>query len=154
MHLFSAIKHDLGIVEGILIPGASASTTVTTHAIQQQIANAYGAAITKAVQDLAPNDNLTGPEKGIAIANAVTHDIIAKGFKAKFEHLRDIVVDVVQAAYRAIEPNIGSLVLGVAAALHAGPSLTTIAEIAAPLLQAEVDKHLPAPKEQPLATRA
>lgn len=54
MHILSAIKHDLGIVEGILIPGASAGTTATTHAIQQQVADFYGAAIGKAVQDLAP----------------------------------------------------------------------------------------------------
>lgn len=144
MHILSAIKHDLGIIEGILIPGASAATTATTHAIQQQVANAYGAAIGKAVQDLAPRTDLSGPQKGIVIANAVASDMVAKSFKGELEHLRDIVVDVVQAAYRAVEPNIGSIVLGVASALHLSGALETVVELAAPAFQAGADKLRPA----------
>lgn len=42
MSLGSALKKVLGFVAGILIPGASQSTTDLTHAIQQELANAFG----------------------------------------------------------------------------------------------------------------
>lgn len=60
LHPLYGIRH----IDGILIPGANASTTVTTHVIQQQVVDAYGAAITKAVQDLAPRTDLSGPQTG------------------------------------------------------------------------------------------
>jgi len=140
MSIISALKHDLGIVEGILIPGASASTTNTTHAIQQQIANAYGTAIKTAVTELAPNTTLTGPAKAALIVETVAKDIITKGVKAELSTLKAIVLDVVQAAYRAVEPNIGSDIVAVAAAFSANPLVAVGAEVIGSVVQAAADK--------------
>lgn len=145
MSIISALKHDLGIVEGILIPGASVSTVNLTHSVQQAIATNYGPAISGAITTLATNATLSGPEKSLAIANTVANDIITKGVKAEFKTLRDTVVDIVQAAYRAIEPSIGADIVALASAFHAGPVLTEVAELAGPLVQQAVDKLAPAP---------
>ncbi len=140
MSILNAIKHDLGIVEGILIPGASASTTILTHALQQPIADAYGAAIKAAITKLAPETGMTGPQKALAIADAVANDIVSKGVKAEVAKLRDVVLDIVQAAYRAVEPSIGSDIMAMASAFHLGPTLTVVAELVVPVIQKAADE--------------
>jgi hypothetical protein len=57
--------------------------------------------------------------------------------------LKAVILDIVQAAYRFVEPNIGSDIVALARAMHVGPALTTVVELGAPLLQAAADATLP-----------
>ena len=92
---------------------------------------------------------MSGPEKPQAIASVVATDLLTKGVKADFKKLRDIVVDVVQTAYRALEPGFGSDIVAIGAAFHLAPPLEAVVDLGATIVQKAADSTLaPAPLAQ------
>lgn len=145
MSIGSTLKHVLGIVAGILIPGASTSTTDLTHSVQQEIADLFGAAAKDLAAKLAlDTTGMSGPDKVFAIVKALVAAAEAQGFKGDLKILGDVVVDVAQAAYRASEPSFGADIIALAAALSANPLVAIGAELVAPVVQAAADKTAPA----------
>ncbi len=117
------------------IPGASASTTNLTHTVQQELAKLYGAAATDLAKKLAVDIGMSGPNKVFAITKALVAAAQRDGFKGDLKILGDVALDVAQAAYRAIEPNIGSDTIALASALTANPLVAVAAELVAPAVQ-------------------
>ena len=143
MSLGSTLKHVLGFVAGILISGARVDITNLTHAVQQVIATAYGEAAKKLAAELKlDTTGMTGEQKVFAIVERLVATGVSQDFKGD---LRAVCLDVAQATYRASEPEISSSIAALAAALHAGPALTEVAEVAPLLVQEAVDAALPKP---------
>ena len=72
MSIGSTLKKVLGFVAGILIPGASASTTELTHAIQKEMADAMGKAATALAATLAlGTTGMTRSQKVFAIVGGL-----------------------------------------------------------------------------------
>lgn len=136
MSLGKDILHVLGVVAGILIPGASKSAANLTHTLQQDVADWGGAAAKDLAQKLSLDPSLTGAEKVFAIAKALVETARAKGIKADEDLLFAVLLDVAQAAYRATLPNIESGLVALAAAFSANP----LVGVAAQLVGAEVEK--------------
>ena len=145
MSIGSTLKHALGIVEGILIPGASAHTTNLVHAVQEELAKLYGEAAAKLAAELQlDTTGMTGEQKLFAIGDAIVATALRDGIKADAKILKDVALDVAQAAYRSIEPNIGSDIIALAAAISANPLVTVAAELVAPVAQNAADALVPA----------
>ena len=144
MSLGSTLGHALGIVMGILIPGASKSTTNATAAVQQELADVFG----EAAADLAAKlkldtTGMTGPEKVFAITKAMVDAAKAQGFKGDLKILGDVALDVAQAAYRKAEPEIGAGIVALGTALSANPLAKVGVDVLAGFAQQLADKGLP-----------
>jgi hypothetical protein len=101
MRIGSTLKRVLGFVAGILIPGASAEVTDLTHTVQQEIADALGAAAADLAQKLKlDTTGMTGPQKVFAITLALVATAIEQGIKADEAILTAVALDLAQAAYR------------------------------------------------------
>lgn len=145
MSLKSALLTAIGAIAGILIPGASASTTELTHSIQQHLADVYGEAAAKLAAELAlDTTGMTGPEKVFAITERLVATAVSQGFKGDLKVLGDVALPIAQAAYLKTVSTIGADIIALASAFHAGPVLTAVVELAAPLVQKAVDKLAPA----------
>lgn len=147
MSLKSSLLHALGVVAGILIPGASASTTDLTHRVQQELADLYGAAAAKMAEELKlDTTGLSGPEKVFAINKALVATALRDGFKGDAKILGHVTLDIAQAAYRKTEPNIDSDIVALATSLTANPLVLVAAELVGNVVQKLADEHVPAAK--------
>lgn len=140
MSIGSELKHILGIVIGILIPGASAAATNLTTTIQNEIAKVYGEAATAMAKELSlDTTGMSGPDKVFAIVKALLATAEKDGFKGDLKILGDVCVDIAQAAYRASEPTFGSDIVALASALTANPLVTVAAELVGQVVQTAAD---------------
>ncbi|WBO21991.1 hypothetical protein [Sphingomonas abietis] len=127
MSIASTLKKALGFIAGILIPGASASTTDLTHAIQQEIADAFGTAATELAQKLAlDTTGMTGSQKVFAIVDALVATAVAQGIKADVAIIEAVALDVAQAAYRATLKNLESGLVALAASITSAGGLKVV----------------------------
>lgn len=127
MSIASTLKKVLGFVAGILIPGASADTTSLTHAIQQEIADAFGMAATDLAQKLAlDTTGMTGSQKVFAIVDALVATAAAQGIKADVAIIEAVALDVAQAAYRATLTNLESGLVALAASITSAGGLKVV----------------------------
>ena len=141
MSIGSELKNVLGIVLGILIPGASKATTNLTTTIQNEIAKVYGEAATAMAKELAVDTTgMSGPDKVFAIVKALVATAQKDGFKGDLKVLGDVAVDIAQAAYRAAEPNFASDIVALASALTANPLVTVAATLVGEVVQSAADK--------------
>lgn len=138
MSLKSTLGHVLGLVIGILIPGADAKTVDLTTSIQQEIANLYGQAAADMAEKLKlDTTGMSGPDKVFAIAKALVATAQRDGFKGDVSLLGTVVLDVAQAAYRKTLPTIGTDIVALAHELSSNPLVL----VAATLVGEEID-HL------------
>lgn len=142
MSLKSTFLHAIGAIAGILIPGASASTTQLTHSVQQHLADLYG----EAARDMAARlkldtTGMSGPDKVFAITKALVATAQRDGFKGDVKVLGDVCLDIAQAAYRASEPNIGAAIVALASALSANPLVRLAAGLVGDVAQQAADAH-------------
>jgi len=145
MSIGSELKNVLGIVLGILIPGASTSATNLTTTIQNELAKVYGTAATAmAAQLKLDTTGMSGPDKVFAIVKALVATAEADGFKGDLTVLGDVMVDLAQAAYRASEPTFGSDIVALASALTANPLVTIAAELVGQVVQKAADATIAA----------
>lgn len=140
MSIGSTLKHVLGFIAGILIPGASTTTTNLTHSVQQHLADLYGAAAAKMAADLkVDTSGMSGMDKIFAITKALVDTAVRDGFKGDLKVLGDVMLDVAQSAYRSIEPSIGADIVALASALSANPLVVTAATLVGDLVQSQLD---------------
>ncbi|MDH7640528.1 hypothetical protein [Sphingomonas oryzagri] len=130
MSVASTLKKVLGFVAGILIPGTSEGTTDLTHAIQQELATAFG----QAAKDLAAKlsidtTGMSGPDKVFAITKALIATAEAQGIKADINIIGAVALDVAQAAYRATLPNLESGLVALASAIESAGGLKLAATL-------------------------
>ena len=152
MSIKFALLHAVGVVAGILIPGASSATTDLTHSIQQHIADLYGEAAAKLATELkVDTTGMSGPDKVFAIVKGLVATAVSQGFKGDLVVLGRVVLPVAQAAFLKTEENIGADIVALASAIHAGPALTAVAELAAPVIQKAADDALHLDAKQTLA---
>ena len=143
MSVGSTLKHVLGIVAGILIPGASADTTNLTHSIQQKLADLYGEAARKMAEALKlDTTGMSGPDKIFAITKAIVATARQDGFAGDVMLLETVALDVAQSAYRASEPNIGAAIVALAHALTSNPLINVAAQLVGDVVQKAVDAEL------------
>ncbi|WP_242140887.1 hypothetical protein [Sphingomonas sp. TREG-RG-20F-R18-01] len=149
MSIGSTLKHILGFVAGILIPGASQDTTTLTHSVQQHLADLYGAAAAKMAAELKlDTTGMSGPDKVFAITKALVATAQRDGFKGDLTVLGHVAVDIAQSAFRSIEPNIGADIVALASALTANPLVNVAAELVGGIAQKAADGIVfGAPKE-------
>ena len=127
MSIGSTLKKVLGFVAGILIPGASESTTDLTHAIQQELATAFGQAAKELVAKLAlDTTGMSGPDKVFAITKALVATAEAQGTKADVSIITAVAVDVAQAAYRATLTNLESGLIALASSIESAGGLKLV----------------------------
>ena len=134
------ILNALGIVAGILIPGTSKSTTSLTSTLQQELANWGGQAAKDLASKLALDTTMTGPAKVFAIAQALVETAVANGIKGDEKILFAVALDVAQAAYRSIVPNIETDIVALASAFTANPLVGVAAELVGSTVQALLTK--------------
>ena len=87
---------------------------------------------------------IVGSDKVFAIGKGIVATAEKDGFKGDLKILGDVVLDIAQAAYRAIEPNIGSDIVALASALTANPLVSVAAELVSPVVQAKLDAAIAA----------
>jgi hypothetical protein len=127
MSLGSTLKKVLGFVAGILIPGGSESTTDLTHAIQQELANAFGQAAKELAAKLAVDTTgMSGPDKVFAITKALIATAEAQGVKADINIIGAVALDVAQAAYRATLANLESGLIALASSIESAGGLKVV----------------------------
>lgn len=127
MSIGSTLKKVLGFVAGILIPGASESTTDLTHAIQQELATAFGQAAKELAQKLAlDTTGMSGPDKVFAITRALIATAEAQGIKADLNIIGAVALDVAQAAFRATLPNLESGLVALASSIQTAGGLKLV----------------------------
>lgn len=145
MSIGSTLKHVLGIVAGILIPGASRTATDLTHSVQQELADLYGEAAAKMAAELKlDTTSMSGPEKVFAITKAIIATTVRDGFKGDLKILGDVALDVAQAAYRKAEPNFETAIVALATSLSANPLVMVAAELVGGAVQKAADAAEPA----------
>jgi hypothetical protein len=130
MSIGSALKKVLGIVVGILIPGASPAVTNLTHTLQQQLADAFGTAAADLAAKLAlDTTGMSGPEKVFAITKALIATAEAQGIKADAEIIGAIALDVAQAAYRKTLTNLESGLVALASEISSAGGLKVVSTL-------------------------
>ena len=143
MSLGSTLSHVLGVVLGVLIPGASKSTTNLTTEVQNELAAVFGEAAADLAEKLKlDTTGMSGADKVFAIKDAMVEAAKAQGFKGDVKLLGTVLLDVAQAAYRKVEPEIGNGIIALAAALTANPLVTVGVDALAAFVQAKVDAAL------------
>lgn len=151
MSIGSTLKHVLGFVAGILIPGASEKTTNLTHSIQQHIADLYGPAAAAMAKELKLDTSLTGARKVFAIRDALVATAKRDGFKGDVKVFGHLALDVAQAAFLKEEPNIGADIVALASALTANPLVLVATNLVSEVVQTAADHLMPA---KPIAQAA
>lgn len=143
MSIGITLKHVLGIVAGILIPGASRTATDLTHSFQPELADLYGAAAAKMADELKlDTTGMSAPEKVFAITKARVATAERDGFKGDLKILGDVALDVAQAAYRKAEPGFETALVTLATSLSANPLVLVAAELVAGVVQKAADAGL------------
>ena len=127
MSIGSTLKHALGFIAGILIPGASEKAVNAIHAVQQHFAELFGEAATKLAETLkVDTTGMTGPDKVFYIVKALVETAKAQGFKGDLKVLETVLLDLAQTAYRNSLPSIEAEAVSLLTSIHAGPVLTAV----------------------------
>jgi hypothetical protein len=125
--LSSTLNKVLSFVAGILIPGSSESTTDLTHAIQQELATAFGQAAKDLAEKLAlDTTGMSGPDKVFAIVKALVATGEAQGIKADIDSIGAVALDVAQAAYRTTLLNLGSGLIALASLIESAGGIKLV----------------------------
>ncbi|WP_174286526.1 hypothetical protein [Sphingomonas bacterium] len=145
MSVGSTLKHALGFIAGILIPGTSVTAVDAVHEIQQTFANLFGEAATQLAEALkVDTTGLSGPEKVFYIAKALVATAKAQGFKGDEALLETVTLDLAQTAYRNSLPTIEADAVSLLAALHLSPVLTAVATLVLPTIETKLADLVPA----------
>jgi hypothetical protein len=146
MSVGSTLKHVLGIIAGILIPGASKDAANLTQSVQQEMANLYGAAARDMAAELKlDTTGMSGPEKVFALTKALVATAERDGFKGDLKILGDVLLDVAQAAYRASEPGFEAAIVALAGELTADPIVLVATQLVGSAVQKAADADLDRP---------
>ena len=144
MSVGSVLKHALGFVAGILIPGASVTAVDVIHEVQQKLADLFGAAATKLAENLKlDTTGMSGPEKVFYIAKALVETAKAQGFKGDLALLETVALDVAQTAYRNSLPTIETDAIALLASLHLGPVMTVVESLILPVIEKKLEAAAP-----------
>lgn len=149
-NIMATLRHALGIVSGIHIPGVPTQTATVTHSIQQHLADTYGEAAKALAAKLGATPGMTGLEKLGAITTAIVSTAKRDGFKGVEHDLFHAAVSVAQEAFRASLPTIEADTIALASSLSANPLVKLAAELVVPAAFGAVEKAVglpPAPFE-------